>query len=49
MQDHAFVQDFAIQIPWWAGVLIIVAIVFGVCTSFVFHLLGPDLVHSGRP
>jgi hypothetical protein len=30
MQDHAFVQDFAIQIPWWAGVLIILAIVFGV-------------------
>jgi hypothetical protein len=30
MQDHAYVHSFAIQVPWWAGVLIILAIALGV-------------------
>jgi len=30
MQEHAFVRDFVIQVPWWAGVLILVAIALGV-------------------
>ena len=30
MQEHAFVRDFVIQVPWWAGVLIILGIAVGV-------------------
>jgi hypothetical protein len=30
MQDHAYVQAFAVQVPWWAAVLIILAIAVGI-------------------
>ena len=30
MQEHAFVRDFVIQVPWWVGGLILVAIALGV-------------------
>jgi hypothetical protein len=30
MQEQAYVHAFAVQVPWWAGVLILVAIALGV-------------------